>query len=105
MKKERISGKKFNEFCHEWSDSKEYNLLFLKAQQNYFNDILAIRGHVFLNEVYDALGMSRTKNGHLSGWLLGDGLVNFEVTEMDDEIELAFDVIVYLHEIAFEIEA
>ena len=56
-----------------WDKTPEYNYLFLKAQQNWFNDRLVTRGFVFLNEVYDALGLSRTPEGQLVGWVLGNG--------------------------------
>jgi hypothetical protein len=67
----------YDESCKQWSKTPEYNLMFLKAQQNYFNDMLKARGHVFLNEVYDALGIERTKAAACSGWLLGEGGDNY----------------------------
>jgi hypothetical protein len=57
-----------------WNKEPEYNLYFLQAQQNYANDLLHARGHVFLNEVYDMLGIERSKAGAVVGWILsGDG--------------------------------
>jgi hypothetical protein len=66
-------SKFFDESCSQWTKTPEYNFMFLKSQQNYFNDMLRARGHVFLNEVYDALGIQRTKAGAVVGWVLGDG--------------------------------
>ena len=66
-------AKFFDDGCSNWSKEPEYNLLFLKAQQNYANDLLKSRGHVFLNEVYDMLGIRRTKEGSVVGWALGAG--------------------------------
>jgi len=63
----------FDDGCKQWSKDPSYNLMLLRSQQNYFNDMLKIRGHVFLNEVYDALGIDRTTAGAMVGWCLGNG--------------------------------
>ncbi len=51
-------------------NSRAMNKAFLLAQQNYFNDILTIDGHLFLNQVYKSLGFPETKEGQLVGWVL-----------------------------------
>lgn len=63
----------FDELCADFKRNPEYNMIFLKAQQNYMNDMLQSRGHVFLNEVYDALGLLRSSAGAVVGWVLGKG--------------------------------
>jgi hypothetical protein len=63
----------FDEYCGNWVKNPEYNRIFLQAQQNYMNDLLQARGHVFLNEVYDALGMERSGAGAIVGWVIGKG--------------------------------
>ena len=68
-----VYAKFYDESCRNWTKNAEYNLFFLKSQQTYFNNMLMARGHVFLNEVYDALGMDRTQAGAMVGWVLGDG--------------------------------
>jgi len=61
----------------------EYNLQFLRSQQNWANDMLRSRGHLFLNEVYSMLGLSHTSAGSIVGWLYdrdnkrGDNYVDF----------------------------
>lgn len=75
-----------------WSPQTVYNELFLKAQQNYFQDRLRVRGHLFLNEVYDALGMHRTSEGALLGWVYqGEAFETFLWRE--NEVTGTFDVI------------
>jgi uncharacterized protein YnzC (UPF0291/DUF896 family) len=75
----------FDESCSQWSKTSEYNLMFLRAQQNYHNDMLKARGHVFLNEVYDALGIQRTQAGAIVGWVIGDGdnFIDFGIFDGD----------------------
>jgi hypothetical protein len=68
-----VYAKFFDESCKQWSSNAEYNMMFLRAQQTYFNNILISRGHVFLNEVYDALGIDRTEAGAIVGWVIGGG--------------------------------
>lgn len=62
----------FNEDCYAWSKDPQYNKMYLVNQQNYFNDVLRTRGHLYLNEVYDTLGIPRTKAGQMVGWVFED---------------------------------
>lgn len=71
-----VYAKFFDPCSSYWSPNQEYNLYFLKAQEKYFNDLLVARGHVFLNEVYDNLGIPRTQAGSVVGWVLGNGKEN-----------------------------
>lgn len=59
----------FDDGCKGWEKDSEMNLMFLRAQQQYANDLLRGRGHLFLNEVYDMLGIPHTKAGQIVGWV------------------------------------
>lgn len=59
----------FDDGCTGWSKDPEYNLMFLRAQQNYANDLLRSRGYVFLNEVYRMLGIPDSQAGQIVGWV------------------------------------
>ena len=67
-----------------WEGNSDYNEMFLRGVQNWANDLLNSRGHVFLNEVLDALGLKRTPAGQAVGWLKGgegDGFIDFGISE------------------------
>jgi len=84
----------FNESSLHWRRDYDYNKYFLLAQQNYFNNCLATRGHVFLNEVFDALGMKRTTQGAISGWI-GKSFIHFGIqnkSESEMVITLTFNI-------------
>jgi hypothetical protein len=70
-------SKIFDEYSRHWEKDPELNRLFVTCQQNYLNHLLQARGHVFLNEVYDALGIDRTKAGAVVGWVMGQDGDNF----------------------------
>lgn len=75
-------AKFFDESSHQWRSDWTQNMFFLNSQQAYANDKLNIEGHLFLNEVYDALGLPRTSYGAIVGWMKrgdGDGYVDFGV--------------------------
>ena len=81
-------AKFFDASSKEWEkDNPEYNLMFLKSQQEIANQMLRTRGHLFLNEVYDLLDIPRTAAGAVVGWVLGngDGYVDFGIDGHDDE--------------------
>lgn len=70
----------FDDLNKNWKRDAEYNRLFIECQQRWANEELHARGHLFLNEVYDLLGMERSKQGALVGWVVngnGDGYVDF----------------------------
>ena len=75
----------FDDGCAGWTKDPEYNLMFLRDQQRYANDLLKSKGHLFLNEVYDILGIPRTKAGQIVGWIYdekhpnGDNFVDFGI--------------------------
>lgn len=52
-----------------WQNNNEYNIMFIKAQERYANDLLISRGRLFLNEVYRMLGLPETKAGQIVGWV------------------------------------
>lgn len=60
-----------------------HNWLWLRTQQNWANDMLRSRGHLFLNEVYSMIGLSHTSAGSIVGWVWdrdndrGDNYVDF----------------------------
>lgn len=70
----------FDEYNANWQKTAEYNRMFVQCQQNYANDLLRARGHIFLNEVYDMLGIERSQAGSIVGWVIsdeGDNYIDF----------------------------
>lgn len=59
----------FDDGCKGWEKNAEANLAFLRAQQQYANDLLRARGYLFLNEVYNNLGIPISKAGQVVGWV------------------------------------
>lgn len=68
-----IYARFFDEASPNWQKHPEYNRIFIQCQQNWLNDLLHARGHVFLNEVYDALGIPHSQAGAIVGWVIGNG--------------------------------
>ena len=74
-----------------WEKDSEYNLMFLKRQQAYANDKLKANGYLFLNEVYDMLGIPKSKAGQVVGWIYdpengtGDNYVDFGIYNVNRE--------------------
>lgn len=77
----------FNKHNRNWNVDPMYNLLFLRGQEKWANDRLVRDGFLLLNDVYEALGMERTKAGMVVGWvydktgrnLEGDNYITFGV--------------------------
>jgi hypothetical protein len=50
-----VYAKFFDQFNPNYQKQPEYNLIFVKCQQDYANHLLHARGHVFLNDVYGVI--------------------------------------------------
>lgn len=81
----------YDDGCAGWDKDPEMNLMFLRQQQNHANELLQRKGHLFLNEVYDMLGIPRTKAGQIVGWIydekcpVGDNFVDFGLYDIYNE--------------------
>ena len=89
----------------QWSKVHEYNLDFLNAKADHFNNQLLIKGFVTINDVFDELGFPPTEAGMICGWRYksdrGDGYISFKPRGLDggwahgingDEIVLDFNI-------------
>ena len=68
-----IYAKYFDEGSPNWDKRSGYNWRFLYSIQAQMNNRLHAEGFVFLNEVYEALGIKRTSEGAVVGWVLDGG--------------------------------
>ena len=82
----------FDEGSGYWTRDAEYNLAFLKSKQNYANELLKAKGYLFLNEVYDMLGIPKSKIGQVMGWSYDkehpndSSFVDFGLTRDDEQV-------------------
>lgn len=83
----------FDETASGWQRDAEDNKFFLLRQQDYANEKLKAKGHLFLNEVLDMVGIPRTRAGQTVGWILdgdGDGFVDFGIFDIRCEANRNF---------------
>ena len=64
-----IYARFFDEANANWNGNSEYNMLFLKNIQNWANDKLRVQGYLMLNDVYEMLGIPKSKAGAVVGWV------------------------------------
>lgn len=89
-------AKFFDNTCIGYSDDPEYSLMFLRDQEEYANELLKKRGRIFLNDVYDMLGIQRTKAGQVVGWVydennpVGDNKISFGIYDMNSDANRRF---------------
>ena len=76
-------AKFFDESSAFYSDSAEYNLMFLKRQEDWATRKLRERGHLMLNEVYESLGLMQTEAGSYVGWV-------YDKTRSEEENKVDF---------------
>lgn len=89
-------AKFYDDGCRGWEKDPEQNLLFLRRQQDHANELLQAKGYLFLNEVYDLLGIPRTKAGQIVGWIydeknpVGSNYVDFGIYDTNKPVNRDF---------------
>lgn len=88
---QEIYSQVFDQYSDRWRRSWTPDQVFayLRQKQREANDMLRIRKHIFLNEVYDLLGLDRTEAGAVVGWILTknnpDSYVDFGLDNIPEE--------------------
>lgn len=76
----------FDEFSKMYRKGDSDNRDFLMVAESYFNDLLRMRGYVFLNEVLNHLGIEPVPSGQIVGWVWetveGDQHIDFGLYEV-----------------------
>lgn len=81
----------YDDGCKGWTPDSAKNLTFLKQVQSYMNDLLRLRGYVFLNDVYEQLGIPHSAAGQIVGWIYnekdpnGDNFIDFGIYDLYKE--------------------
>lgn len=88
---QEIYSQVFDQYSDRWRRSWTPDQVFsyLRQKQREANDMLRIRKHIFLNEVYDLLGLDRTEAGAVVGWILTknnqDSFVDFGLDNIPED--------------------
>lgn len=71
-----------------WSGNHEHNLFYVTRGQQWFNDALQTKGHVFLQDVTRYLGLPDSKVGAVTGWVYdkgtGDDYIDFGIKDLQE---------------------
>ena len=86
---------RFDRYSPAWEKDKFQNECTLRSEENWANDRLRLQGYLFLNDVYDRLGLPRTQTGQMVGWIFeseeGDGFVDFGVVDCESYEDGRYD--------------
>ena len=97
-------AKVFDETNPNYTGERKTDLMFLKCNEHYLNDLLRLRNKVLLNEAYNTLGFKREEIYRTVGWLyaetnqIGDNFVDFGIdyeylsSHLEEPIVVDFNV-------------
>jgi len=85
---------RFDRYATAWEKDKFQNECTLRSEENWANDKLRLQGYLFLNDVFERLGLPKTKTGQIVGWVYegyGDGFIDFGVTDCSNYEDVTYD--------------
>lgn len=67
-----------------WTANQNRNLVYCKHMLDFCDQVVKARGYLFLNDVYELLGIQRIREGQTMGWTC-DGMA-----EVEDAVSIGF---------------
>lgn len=69
----------YNELATNWENNKTYNKESIRVTQSFCDEIFGMKGYLFLDEIYEKLGLPITdKNVYGAGWVYDPGNPNMD---------------------------
>lgn len=86
-----------------WTRRPAYCELFIKGTTQHALHMIEVKGYLFLNDVYDWLGLSKTSYGQIAGWWRGlSPLTPIASWTLDSEEECRYMIQFHNHEVIFQ---
>ena len=87
-----LTSVRFDRYSTAWVNDKFQNKCTLQSVENWANDILRLQGFIFLNDIYDRLGMPKNKSGQILGWRKeNNSYVDIQVVDCETYDDVTFD--------------
>lgn len=67
-----------------WTENADYNLSFVKARGEFLKKLFTIRGYIYLNQIYEHLGVGWNPENINELYLLDDGPIEFKFKPTDE---------------------
>lgn len=96
-KTKSIYARKFDSSSPYWDRNPEYNEIFIKTAETYFNTLLKARGYVFLRDVYDRFGIPIDAKSIVVGWFYDSGnafvdnCIRIDIEKADEDSSFILD--------------
>lgn len=74
----------FDENTIHWTQNRDYNLSYVRTRGEYLNDILTIRGYLYLNQIYEHFGVEWNPEDTNDLYLIDDGEITFKFESIDE---------------------
>ena len=75
----------FDDACPDWTHDEDYNEIYLRKVEDWFNAVLKYQGFVFLNDVFTKFCIPRTVLGQVIGWIAGD-TISFGIEKCENAV-------------------
>lgn len=81
----------FDDLAYMWTKDKDFNRAFLKHLLEYWKDCLTCRGYIYLDKIYESLGISWDPDDENVCYRKGEN-VEFSFKECEDKNSFKIEI-------------